>query len=370
MMLPIRLRLLLVAAALICAAPLSAQLVVPDIPFESNPEPLKFPDALPLGEAAGVARNSQGHVFVYMRTGNPTATLGLSRTITHGGTRLVEFDQTGTFVREIGQGIYGFLFAQQVRVDRDDNIWTVDRGGNIVIKFSPEGRVLMTIGRKPEAVNVPGAAAPPAPTPQAPAAAPVAAAEGRAGGPAPGSGVAGEQFNRPTDVAWDSAGNIYIADGYGNARVVKYDRNGKYLKHWGSRGSAPGQFDTPHGIAVDAQGNVYVADRGNRRIQVFDGEGTFKAQFLNVGAPSAICITPGPRQFLYASNSNPPDNIDYDGEIYKLDLSGRIIGRFGRAGKLPKEFGTVNAIDCRSENDLYVGETGNWRVQRIMLKEQ
>src|SRR6185503_8280827 len=175
------------------------------------------------------------------------------------------------FVREIGKGVYGFLFAQQVRVDRDDNVWTVDRAANQVIKFNPEGRVLMTIGRKPETINVPGAPPPPPVEGRAGG----AAAEGRAGGPPPGSGVAGEQFNRPTDVAWDAAGNIYVSDGYGNARVVKYDRNGKYVKHWGSRGSGPGQFGTTHGIAVDAAGNVYVADRGNRRIQVFDSEGTF-----------------------------------------------------------------------------------------------
>jgi DNA-binding beta-propeller fold protein YncE len=122
-----------------------------------------------------------------------------------------------------------------------------------------------------------------------------------------------------------------------------------------------------HGIAIDAQGLVYVADAGNRRIQVFDGDGNFKTMFLNVGTPAAICITPGPRQFLYVSNSNPPTDIDTDGEIYKIDLSGRLVGRFGRAGKLLKEFGTTNAIDCRSENELYVSEIGNWRVQKLTL---
>ncbi len=159
-----------------------------------------------------------------------------------------------------------------------------------------------------------------------------------------------------------------MSDGYGNARVAKYDSNGKWIKNWGSRGTAPGQFDTPHGIAIDAKGTVYVADRGNRRIQVFDGEGTFKTQFLNVGTPWAICITPGPRQYMYVSNSNPPDNLDYDGEILKMDLTGRILGKFGRAGKLVGEFGTVNAIDCRNENELYVGEIGNWRVQKLSLR--
>jgi DNA-binding beta-propeller fold protein YncE len=168
-------------------------------------------------------------------------------------------------------------------------------------------------------------------------------------------------------VAWDAAGNIYVADGYGNARVAKFDKNGKFLKSWGSRGTETGQFNTVHGIALDAQGNVYVADSGNKRIQVFDGEGNFKSQIQNVGTPSALCITPGPRQYLYSSSSNPPENIDIDGEIYKLDLSGKIVGKFGKAGKLPKEFGTVNAITCRNDNELYVGELGNWRVQKLTL---
>jgi hypothetical protein len=113
---------------------------------------------------------------------------------------------------------------------------------------------------------------------------------------------------------------------------------------------------------------VYVADRGNRRIQVFDSNGTFKTQYLNVGTPWAICITPGPRQYMYVSNSNPPDNLDYDGEILKMELSGRIVGKFGRVGKQLKEFGTVNAIDCRTENGLLIGELGNWRVQKVTLK--
>ena len=163
-------------------------------------------------------------------------------------------------------------------------------------------------------------------------------------------------------------GNIYVTDGYGNSRVAKYDRNGKWVKNWGSTGTADGQFRVVKGIAIDAANNVYVADRDNKRIQVFDTEGTFKTQFRNVGSPWAICITPGARQFLYVSNSNPPNNLDYDGEILKMTLDGRIVGKFGRAGKLLKEFGTVNSIDCRSENELYVGELGNWRVQRVTLK--
>jgi DNA-binding beta-propeller fold protein YncE len=202
--------------------------------------------------------------------------------------------------------------------------------------------------------------------PQAGGAAPAGQRGGRGG--LPGAGQQSDVFQRPTDVAWDSAGNIYVADGFGNARIAKFDKVGKFVKSWGSRGSEPGQFNTVHGIAVDAQGNVYVADTGNKRIQVFDTDGNFKTQFTNVGSPAAICLTAGPRPFLYSSDSNPPEDIDSAGEIYKLDLTGKIVGKFGRAGKQMKEFGTVNQIDCRNPNELFVGEIGNWRVQKVSLR--
>src|SRR6266704_686713 len=144
----------------------------PEITYDSVPNFLKLPPNLYLGEGIGVATNSKGHVFVYTRSGE---------------TRLFEFDQNGVFVREIGQGLYGFVFAHAVRVDPQDNIWAVDEGSNMIIKFNPEGRVLMVIGRRPEAVE-----ATPSPAPATPGAVPPAESY---------------VFNRPTDVAWDSAGN-------------------------------------------------------------------------------------------------------------------------------------------------------------------
>ena len=264
------------------------------------------------------------------------------------------------------------MFAHNVRIDPQDNIWVVDEGSNMVIKFSPEGRVLMTMGRKPEALNVPGGPAREGGAGRGgEGGGPAAAGEGggrAAGPPAPvGAGVRGDNFNRPTDVAWDAAGNIFISDGYGNSRVAKFDKNGKFITTWGSRGTAPGQFNTLHSIATDAAGNVYVGDRTNRRIQVFDNNGTFKTQYLNVGAPWALCITPGPHQYLYSSNSNGTADMN-NGEIYKMELDGKIVGRFGKAGKLMKEFGSVHEIDCRKDNELLVGEITNWRVQKLMLK--
>jgi hypothetical protein len=389
------------ALALAFSISLSAQ-SIPEIAFDANIDLLKLPDNLHLGEVAGVATNSKGHIFVYTRTGAPNATVGTSRTFYKAGSKLLEFDQTGKYVREIGQGLYGLNFAQAARVDPQDNIWLVDQGSSNVMKFDAEGRLQLVLSRKPEAVSVrplaggPGRGGPAAPPAGAPAAsapgagapggavpaagapgtpAPAAGAPqggGRLGPPGPaGSGIPGDSFNRTADVTWDRAGNIYVADGasrtVGNARIAKFDKDGHFIKSWGSRGSEPGQFNAIRGIVMDAQGHLYVADAGNQRIQVFDGDGNVKAQITNVGVPSAICITPGAHQYLYSSNSNDPETLD-NGEIYKLELDGRIVGKFGRAGKLPKEFGMVNSLDCRSENELFVGELTNWRVQKVTLK--
>jgi 6-bladed beta-propeller len=338
-------KLFYASVALLANSVLLAQ--TPEISFDSVVTLLKPPANIHLGEAAGVATNSKGNILVYTRTGED-GTMGGSRFFTHGGSRLFQFDSTGKYLGEIGIGMYGFLFAQSVRVDSNDNIWTVDRGADVVVKFDPAGRFLMAFGRKPESVN------------------PAGSGGGRGGRGVPGQGIAGDNFNRPTDVAWDASGNIFVSDAYTNARVVKLDKNGKFVKAWGSKGSGDGQFDMPNSIAVDAQGNVYVADLGNKRIQVFDNEGNFKTQFADIGSPWAICISPGSHQYLYSSNSNPPDSMD-NGEIYKMDLDGKILGKFGTAGKLAKEFGTVNEIDCRNPNVLYAGELTNWRVQKLIL---
>jgi hypothetical protein len=379
---------LVTAAALACGVSLVAQ-SAPDISFDANADLLKLPDNIHLGEVAGVATNSKGHIFVYTRTGAASATVGSSRTFYKAGSRLFEFDPSGKFVREIGQGLYGLNFAQATRVDPQDNVWLVDQGSSNVMKFDADGRLQLVLSRKPEAISVrPNAAGagrggpPPegrgagGPPPEGrgagvPGAAAAPPGGGRLGPPGgPGAGIPGDSFNRTADVTWDRAGNIYVADGAskttGNARIAKFDKDGHFIKSWGSRGSEPGQFNGIHGIVIDAQGNLYVADAGNERIQVFDADGNVKAQIKNVGTPSALCITPGAHQYLYSSNSNDPETLD-NGEIYKLELDGRIVGKFGRAGKLPKEFGMVNSIDCRSENELLVGELTNWRVQKLAL---
>jgi DNA-binding beta-propeller fold protein YncE len=334
----------LLAAALIAGVPSYGQGDAPEIRFDAAANALQLPAGLYLGEVGGVATNSHGNIFVYTRTGHPTISIGTARPFAHGGSRLFEFDPSGKFVREIGKDSYGFMFAAQVRVDPNDNIWVVDQMTNMVIKFDPQGRLLMLLGRKAENVNVP-----------------VRPAKND------GTGRPTDLFDRPTDVAWDAAGNIFVADGLGNARVAKFDKDGKFVKSWGKKGTANGDFANVRSIAIDSQGNVYAADGGNKRIQVFDNDGNFKTAFTNVGNAQALCMTKGSSQALYISNSNPPNDIDRDGEIYKMRLDGTMIGKFGRAGKLPKEFGTVNAIDCRNENTLYVGEIGNLRVQKLAL---
>jgi DNA-binding beta-propeller fold protein YncE len=346
---------------LLLANPVMAQQAVPEIPFDSVPNPLKLPADLYLGEVTGVAVNSKGHVFVFSR-GNTTGPAYAA-----AAAQLLEFGPDGKFIREIGKNLYAWSFAHAVRIDKDDNIWVIDKGSDMIIKFNSAGRVTMVFGRKQEASDrETGPLEHPMP--------PKTAEDGR--------------FRQPTDVAFDPAGNIFISDGYINSRIAKADKNGNWIKSWGERGNKPGEFNTPHSIAADAQGNIYVADRGNGRIQVFDSDGKFlrvmkidvpfddsarpaignkptlqtyaKVMTMAPGAPWTVCITPPPHQVLYTSDA-------YPGRVYKLSLDGKVLGAFGQSGKQPKQFGWIHEIACPSENTLYVAELLNWRVQKLIL---
>ena len=345
-------------AAVLTGAPAYGQ-AVPQIAFESVRDAIKLPKDVTLGEASGVAVNSKGHIFVFSR-GNTRGPAYAA-----AAAQLLEFDAGGNFVREIGKNLYGWSFAHAVRVDRDDNVWVTDKGSDLVIKFTPEGRVAMVLGRKQEASDEETGPVK-HPNPPAPA------EDGR--------------FRQVTDVTWDPAGNIFVSDGYINSRVAKIDKDGNWLASWGNRGSKPGEFNTPHSIAADAQGHIYVADRFNRRIQVFDDDGHFlRAMTIDVpfdrntkpvignaldpdatsgtfapGAPWAICITPGPHQVLYAADA-------YPGRIYKMTLEGQVLGTIGGPGRQPKQFGWVHEIACPDENTLFVAELLNWRIQKLLL---
>ena len=287
----------------------------------------------------GVATNSKGHLFVYTRSAN---------------TRLFEFDQNGKYVREIGEGNYGFEFAHSRACRSAGQHLGRRRGHQHGPQVQSRGTDRDGAGPQAGCGRGPGRA--------------IACA-----GPAPAEKYL---FGRPTDVAWDPQGNIFVSDGYVNHRVVKYDKNGRFLKQVGSEkpGSEPNQFNTPHGIAVDAQGNVYVADRANHRMQVFDNNLERKAIYDNIGDSWTVCISPGPHQYLFTSNSNPngnpPGSWDITGEIYKMELDGTILGKFGHAGKQFGGFQVVHMMDCRNPNEIIVAEIESWRVQKLILKPQ
>lgn len=340
---------------------------------------IKYPRTIYAGEVAGVATNSRGHIYVYQRAGNPFIAMGAPRVFTHGQDQLLQFDQNGNYVRELGKGNYASTVANSVRVDARDNVWSVDRTGNTVIKYAPDGsRILMLLGRKPESINITiagggagggrGAAAPAAGGEGRGAAAPPAAGRGGRGG-VPGAGAQADVFSSPSDVAFDAAGNIFVSDGWGaNNRVAKFSPEGVFIKSFGKTGDDNESLNSPRSLAVDAVGNVYVADGGNRRVQVLSNDLNYIRTITGVGEPSAICISPGATQYLYVSNSNPMDNLDIGGEIYKLQLSGTVVGRFGKAGKAPREFASVNQMDCRQNNVIYTAESAGFRVQKVTLR--
>jgi len=339
---------------------------VPTIPFDTQTDFLKNSPDMNFGEVLGVAVNAKGHVVVLNHPGSASS----GPLYGNASTQLLEFDQTGKFVREIGKGVYGVGYSHSVRFDKYDNLWVVDKGTNVVMRFNPAGFVTLNLGRRPEGPDDP------------------AESYYRPGRREPPVHVDG-YFRQPTDVAWDSDDNIYISDGYTNSRIAKYDKRGNWVKSWGSRGSGglhadenPGQFNTPHNIAVDRQNNVYVADRGNRRIQVFDTNGSFLRMIhLNVPydkkrhpvlgnlpanppdetAPWTLCInTTGPTQYLFTTDQEP-------GRLYKLSLDGSIVGMLGESGRDVKQFNWVHGLACPSEDVIVVADMNNWRVQRLTL---
>ncbi len=276
-----------------------------ELPYRLVPHFLSLPAGWNLQETPGVALNSRGHIFVFHR----------------GPHALMECDGAGKFVRTIGEGL--FTRAHGLRIDGEDNIWTTDVGSHIVLKFNPEGRVLMVLGREDNA------------------------------------GETDRLFDRPADVAFGPAGEIFVADGYGNSRVVKFDKHGKFIKAWGKAGTMPGEFNLVHTVAVGPNGRVYVGDRENERVQIFDLDGNFIEEWTHVGHPWGLDLTPD-NVFLMTDG--------YADRVSKIDLAGNVLGTFGGPGKAPGEFSYAHWIAVGPEDEFYVAEILNWRVQKFVRR--
>jgi hypothetical protein len=314
---------------------LALEAETPKLQIKEERLPLTIPGHT-IGETEGVSKNSKGHLFVYSRTGMG----GSSR----GGTaaELFEFDENLKFVKMWGPDNYAASFAHAVRVDKYDNVWMVDEGSNMIVKFDPAGMVKMVFGRKPEAIDYLERFV----------------ERGEKDTERYPTAQAMGTFNRETDLAWDAQDNIFVADGYNNSRVVKIAKDGTWVKTVGTRGSGQDQFNTVHGIAVDAQQNlVYVADRGNNRIQVYDTDLKYKKTITGIGAPWSIQIT---SKYIYSG--------DGTGKLYQLDRnSGKLLGWAQTGLGYGQNTCIIHSLHAESDNVLYRGSCSQWDIEKITI---
>jgi DNA-binding beta-propeller fold protein YncE len=285
----------------------------PALDYVPVPDPLALPAGTTMGPIASLSFDSRGHLFVLNRGAQP----------------LVEFDANGKFVRSFGEGL--FTRAHGVRIDKDGNIWTTDVGAHVVMKMNPQGQVVLTLGTKGQ----------------------------------PGEWNEATQSRRlsePTDLAFNNAGDVFIVQGHtpggGDPRVLKFDRNGTFIKSWGGKGSAPGQFQVAHGIALDARGLLWVADRENQRIQVFDSDGKFIREMKYAGLPCALQIG---AQYVYMVNG-------FAGQILKLDLDGKVLAATGKPGRGLGEFGEAHFIAVSPKEEIYVADVTVNSVHKFVKK--
>lgn len=293
-----------------------------------------------IGETEGVAKNSKGHLFVYSRTGSTGSSRGST------AAELFEFDQNLKFVKLWGPDNYAASFAHTVRVDKYDNVWMVDEGSNMIVKFDPNANVKMVLGRKPEAIDFYEKYI----------------ERGEKDTDRHPVGTPGT-FNRNSDVTWDSKDDIYVSDGYGNSRLVKIKKDGTWVGSVGTYGAGPDQFNTPHAITSDAKDNIYVGDRGNNRIQVYNTDLKLQKSITGMGAPWSVCVSPATAsapQVLFSGDGN--------GKIYKFDTDGKLLGwaqtslGHGQSGCL------IHEIHCESDKVLYKGDCSTWTVEKITIK--
>lgn len=286
----------------LCSTPGDSQGSLKYRPIPGWPDAASAPD---YGTAAvsAAATDSEGRVYVFQRAPHP----------------VLVFSREGKFLRSWGEGM--FTSPHGCRFDAQGNLWLTDNADHRVMKFTPEGRLLATFGVK----NEPG--------------------EDRA------------HFNKPTDVAFGPSGDVYISDGYGNSRVVRLSREGKYLGEWGKKGTGEGEFNLPHSIAVDAKGRVLVADRENDRIQVFTPEGKFITQWRTVGRPYGLYLTPEQRLFVSDGLSNT---------VALCDLDGRQLAKWGMTGAGPGQFQLPHLLTVDDKGALYVCEVTGKRIQKFL----
>jgi DNA-binding beta-propeller fold protein YncE len=274
------------------------------LPFRLVENFFHYPAFSVIGRLSGVAVAPNGHVVALNRGYHP----------------VLEFNADGTFVRTWGEGSEMFEGAHALRFDRQGDLWYIDAADNIIFHFDKEGRTLGTLGTNPEpwtfATHVIERAVP-----------------GKA------------NLYQETDIGWSKDGSMFVADGYGNSRVAKYDKDGNFVKAWGERGPQPGNFNTPHSLVVDNNDVVYVADRGNSRIQTFDTEGNRQAVWNLPTAPWSLCLTNGPNPVLFVGSV---------GRVYKVDLTGKILGAFGRQGRMPGTIDSIHQLACPDEKTLYL----------------
>jgi DNA-binding beta-propeller fold protein YncE len=265
-------------------------------------EPDTMPNGWKFGRVSAVGVDQAGNVYVFHR--GPKAD------------PLIVFDGKGRYLRSWGKGV--FANPHGLRIDRDNNVWVTDANTHQVMKFTTEGQLLLSLGVK----DTPGATE--------------------------------NTFNRPTDVGFAPGGDFYVTDGYGNSRVVKFTREGKFIKAWGTSGAGPSQFNTPHAVVVDSKGVLYVSDRENNRIQIFDGEGRFLRQWTHLGATQGIALTSSDELWVVTHRTNI-ENLTYDtlaGRIMKIDpATGRILGAMESPG---------HWITVAASGEIFVGSlTGN-----------
>ena len=264
-----------------------------------------LPPGWNFGEVAGVAADRRGHVFVFHRGEHP----------------IMEFSPDGRLVRSWGEGL--FIRPHAIRVDPEGNIWTVDNDTHQVLKMDSSGRVRMVLGRRGQ------------------------------------SGESDELFNRPTDVAFAPNGDFFITDGYGNSRVVRFSKQGRYITAWGKKGDGVGEFNLPHTVAVDRDSRVYVGDRENYRVQVFDVDGNFLTKWDHVGSPWGLDIAPDGTLWIADGHND---------RILKVTLDGTVHGSFGGNGRMPGELNFVHHLAIDPAGNVFASEIKNQRVQRFSLR--